>query len=834
MRLSELHTGEKAYIVKVNGDGAFRKRILEMGFVRGQEVKAILNAPLKDPIKYEIMEYEVSLRRSEAVLIEISKLKEDAEYHLENENDFSDSEELSIHENNFPKNDIEHEESHSKTITVALVGNPNAGKTSIFNLASGAREHVGNYSGVTVDAKEGFMRHKGYTIKLVDLPGTYSLSAYSPEELYVRKYIFEEKPDVIVNVVSASALERNLYLTTELIDLNVPIVIALNMYDELQSSGRTFDYDSLGKMLGIPFVPTVGKRGEGIPELLDNVIDTSTSLNNCDCDDREVVQVTYGRVLEKSIHVMEREILSKNINISGMPTRYICVKLLEGDKKIDQMVGEFSKSDEIFARRNKERAYIENLLREDPESAFTNARYGFIAGGLKETLTEKTNFPKLTPLIDAIVTNKYVGFPLFFVFMWIMFETTFRLGAFPMDWIEDGVAALGNLVRTQMPDGILKDLIVDGIIGGVGGVIVFLPNIVILYAFISFMEDSGYMARAAFIMDKVMHRIGLHGKSFIPLIMGFGCNVPAVMSTRTIESRNSRMITMLIVPFMSCSARLPVYLLLVGAFFSVQHASSILLGLYAVGILVAVFTALLFRKTFFKKEDTPFVMELPPYRMPTVKAVFTHMWDRSWMYLRKMGGIILIGSIVIWFLGYFPQNKLRETQFDEKLANIEIMYANNAVSVDEKEELMSEIEYQRNMEHQEASYIGQIGQFIEPVMRPLGFDWKVSVSLLSGLAAKEIVVSTMGVLYTGNEDDQQSLKERLQQATHTDGTPVFTPLVMIGFLLFVLIYFPCIATIVAIKEESGTWKWAIFSLFYSTALAWLVAFLVFRVGSIFI
>ncbi|MDR0333699.1 MAG: ferrous iron transport protein B [Dysgonamonadaceae bacterium] len=831
MRLSELHTGEKAYIVKVNGDGAFRKRILEMGFVRGQEVKAILNAPLKDPIKYEIMEYEVSLRRSEAVLIEISPSPT-----LPSGEGVAQSDDL--YTSKIAKQSSlcasPPEGDSGGLITVALVGNPNAGKTSIFNLASGAREHVGNYSGVTVDAKEGFMRHKGYTIKLVDLPGTYSLSAYSPEELYVRKYIFEEKPDVIVNVVSASALERNLYLTTELIDLNVPIVIALNMYDELQSSGRTFDYDSLGKMLGIPFVPTVGKRGEGIPELLDNVIDTSTSLNNFGCDDREVVQVPYGRVLEKSVHVMEREILSKNINILEMPTRYICVKLLEGDKEIDQMVGEFSKSDEIFARRNKERAYIENLLREDPESAFTNARYGFIAGGLKETLTEKTNFPKLTPLIDAIVTNKYVGFPLFFVFMWIMFETTFRLGAFPMDWIEDGVAALGNLVRIQMPDGILKDLIVDGIIGGVGGVIVFLPNIVILYAFISFMEDSGYMARAAFIMDKVMHRIGLHGKSFIPLIMGFGCNVPAIMSTRTIESRNSRMITMLIVPFMSCSARLPVYLLLVGAFFSAQRASSILLGLYAVGILVAVFTALLFRKTFFKKEDTPFVMELPPYRMPTVKAVFTHMWDRSWMYLRKMGGIILIGSIVIWFLGYFPQNKLREAQFDEKLANIEIMYTNNAVSVDEKEELMSEIEYQRNMEHQEASYIGRIGQFIEPVMRPLGFDWKVSVSLLSGLAAKEIVVSTMGVLYTGNEDDQQSLKERLQQATHTDGTPVFTPLVVIGFLLFVLIYFPCIATIVAIKEESGTWKWAIFSLFYSTALAWLVAFLVFRVGSIFI
>jgi ferrous iron transport protein B len=857
MRLSELQTGEKAYIVKVNGSGAFRKRILEMGFVRGQEVKAILNAPLKDPIKYEIMDYEVSLRRKEAALIEInsSPLNPPQGDLADNRSTDNESDENGKENNRQaspPEGGWGASDWGASCLTVALVGNPNAGKTSIFNFASGAREHVGNYGGVTINAKEGYMRHKGYTIKLVDLPGTYSLSAYSPEELYVRKYILEEKPDVIVNVIAASALERNLYLTTELIDLNVPVVVALNMYDELQNSGRTFDYKSLGTMLEMPFIPTVGKRGEGIPDLLDSVIETFKNKNIG--KNRDEVKIPYGNALEKSIQVMERELsthasapsfdsaqgtLSNRIQSTGMSLRYICVKLLEGDEAVTQMIAEFPESDEILARRDKERIYIEKLLREDPESAITNARYGFIAGGLKETLTEKTNPSKTTSTIDAIVTNKYLGFPLFFVFMWLMFEATFRLGGYPKHWLEDGVAWLGDLVSANMADGILKDLIADGIIGGVGSVIVFLPMILILYAFIAFMEDSGYMARAAFIMDKVMHRIGLHGKSFIPLLMGFGCNVPAIMSTRTIESRNNRMVTMLILPFMSCHARLPVYLLFAGAFFT-AHAGLILFSLYVTGILIAVLTALLFRKTLFKGEDTPFVMELPPYRTPTVKSVLIHMWDRAGQYLKKMGGIILIASIIVWFLGYFPQNSEREAQFDNQIAQIENRYTQNQISTDEKAELAGEINRQRYVAHQANSYIGRIGHFIEPVMRPLGFDWKISVALLTGLAAKEIVVSTMGVLYIGDEidyesdEDRATLAARLQQATHADGTPVFTPLVIIALLLFVLIYFPCIAALVAIKHESKSWKWAVFSLVYTTALAWVAAFLVVQVGGLFV
>jgi len=827
MRLSELQTGHKAYIIKVNGSGAFRKRILEMGFVRGQEVRSILNAPLKDPIKYEIMEYEVSLRRSEAVLVEICMLAADI-----GKSGAADDDLLSIEE--YEGNGAEHHIHHNSTqhqqvknIRVALVGNPNAGKTSIFNLASGAHEHVGNYSGVTVNSKEGTLKHNGYTFTLVDLPGTYSLSAYTPEELFVRKHILGEEPDVLINVVSASALERNLYLTTELIDLEAPMVIALNMYDEMEQSGRTFDHKTFSALINTPIVPTVGKRGEGIPQLLEKVISVYQETEH------EHVLIPYGRVLEKSIGIMEREIENSVTASLNMPLRYFCIKLLEGDKEMEDRLSGLQDNMPIFARRDKERAYIEKLLREDPESAFTNARYGFIAGGLKQTLTEKTQLADKTKLIDTLVTHKYLGFPFFFIFLWLMFEATFRLGGYPMAWIEWLVAQLGNLFRGNMAEGPLKDLIVDGIIGGVGGVIVFLPNIVILYLFIAFMEDSGYMARAAFIMDKVMHKMGLHGKSFIPLIMGFGCNVPAIMATRTIESRSSRMITMFIVPFMSCSARLPVYILFVSAFFP-SMASLILLGLYAVGILIAAFTARMFRKTLFREDDTPFVMELPPYRMPTLKSVFTHMWDRSRQYLQKMGGAILIGSIIIWFLGYFPRDKEREARYEAQIAEIEMQHNTGAMGADERESLTAVIAHNRNTEHQENSYIGTIGKFMEPVMRPLGFDWKISVSLLSGMAAKEIVISTMGVLYTGDSEDQQSLKERLQGETYDDGTPVFTPLVIAGFLLFVLIYFPCIATIIAIKEEAHSWRWALFSVFYSTGLAWLVAFLVYQVGSLFV
>lgn len=823
MFLSDLKTGEKGVIVKVNGSGAFRKRILEMGFIKGKTIKVILNAPLKDPIKYKIMDYEVSLRRSEAGLIEVAYpnteivgLSEEQHPVFE---EFIQTEEYSNHKNI---------SENKKVITVALVGNPNAGKTSLFNIASGAHEHVGNYGGVTVDSKEGRFKHGGYLFRIVDLPGTYSLSAYTPEELFVRKHIVEEKPDVVINIVAASNLERNMYLTTELIDMEVPTVVALNMYDELLASGGEFDYETLSKMIGIPMIPTVAKTGSGINELFDAVI---RIYENKDPIVRKV-HISYGNMMENSISKLNIKLDKVKDTPLLFPRRYISVKLLEKDKDIDSYAKTLPGGQEILELRNAEIKAIEDRMGEDTESALTNARYGFIAGGLKETLKDKVNESDSTRILDAIVTNKYVGFPLFFFFMWVMFECTFRLGGYPMEWIESGVELLGNYVRSVMADGMLKDLIVDGIIGGVGGVIVFLPNILILYAFISFMEDSGYMARAAFIMDKVMHKMGVHGKSFIPLVMGFGCNVPAILATRTIESRNSRMITMLINPFMSCSARLPVYLLFVGIFFK-SYASFVLFGLYVVGIIIAIISARLFKRFLFPKEDTPFVMELPPYRMPTVKAVVIHMWDKSRQYLRKMGGVILIASIIIWFLGYFPQDKERDEAFDNEIALIDTQVQNDILSEEEGDVLKGDIEINRNIAHQEDSYIGRIGKTIEPVMKPLGFDWKISVSLLSGMAAKEVVVSTLGVLYTGDSENQESLESRLLSEKSSDGSSVFTPLVVISLLLFVLIYFPCVATIAAIKEESGSWKWGLFSMLYTTALAWIMAFLVFQIGSLF-
>ena len=709
---------------------------------------------------------------------------------------------------------------------MALVGNPNCGKTSLFNFASGAHEHVGNYSGVTVDAKEGTFQQDGYTFRIVDLPGTYSLSAYTPEELYVRKHLSEEQPDVVINVIDASNLERNLYLTCQLIDMDVRSVIALNMYDELERQGNKFDYDSLSRMIGTPIVPTVSRSGFGIEDLFKRVIKVYEE------EDPVIrhIHINYGEVLEKGITNV-RKAIKNNANIAkSLSKRYLSIKLLEGDPEIESFIKTLPCAEIILQERDRNVTQIEELLLEDCETAFTNARYGFISGALRETFEQnKIKEATSTQIIDLFVTHKVLGFPIFILFMWIMFEATFRLGEYPMGWIEDLVGLIGNFVRSHMSEGPLKDLLVDGIIGGVGGVIVFLPNILILYLFISFMEDSGYMARAAFIMDKIMHKMGLHGKSFIPLVMGFGCNVPAIMASRTIESRNSRMITMLINPLMSCSARLPVYVLLTGAFFP-NNASFVLLALYVTGIILAVIMARLFKRFLFNEEDVPFVMELPPYRMPTAKAIMIHMWEKAKQYLHKMGGVILVASIIIWFLGYFPRNTEIGDVFDKQIAEVENAELDSA----EKADTIAELERLKNMEHQKSSYIGMIGQTIQPVLNPLGFDWKMSVSLLTGMAAKEVVVSTLSVLYTGEEEDSQALSERLKQDLDAEGNPVFTPLIALSLMLFVLIYFPCIATISAIVNESGSWKWGIFVVIYTCVLAWVVSFVVYQTGSLII
>lgn len=797
MRLSDLQTGEKAVIVKVLGHGAFRKRIIEMGFVRGQKVEVLLNAPLKDPIKYKIMGYEVSLRRSEAFMVEVISI--DNLINTEN----TETTSTSIINDETVKQIVDRS---AKTINIALVGNPNCGKTSLFNIASGAHEHVGNYSGVTVDAKKGYFNYKGYHFNIYDLPGTYSLSAYTPEEIYVRHHLSEEMPDVIVNVVVASNLERNLYLTTELIDMDISMVIALNMYDELEDSGNTLDYNTLGKMIGVPMVPTVSKNGKGIDKLFDTIINV---YENQEPTVRHI-HINHGPIIEEGITVLKNELKTDPRILKHFSPRYLAIKLLEGDKEIEILLHKEHNYDKWIAIRDKERIKIEKTLGEDVESAIANEKYGFISGALKETLTlGNKETARTTHLIDSLVTSKLFGFPIFIFIMWLMFEATFTVGAYPMSWIESGVGLLSEWVNSIMSPGPLKNLIIDGVIGGVGGVIVFLPNILILYFFISFMEDSGYMARAAFIMDKIMHKIGLHGKSFIPLIMGFGCNVPAIIATRTIESRSSRLITMLINPFMSCSARLPIYLLLVGTFFP-NHASIVFLGLYFTGILLAIVTAKILRRFLFKKDETPFVMELPPYRLPTVKATFRHMWGKAEQYLRKMGGIILVASIIIWFLSYYPRTNVAP----ETITNTT----------------------EESMLQQKNSYIGQIGQFIEPVVEPLGFNWKVSIALISGTAAKELVVSTIGVLYSENdaEENMGPLSEKLKAINPETGQPDFTPLIAISFMVFVLLYLPCIASIIAIVKEAGSWRWGVFSIVYNTSIAWIVSFLVYNIGKLFI
>ena len=791
MKLSELKTGEEGIIVKILGQGGFRRHIIEMGFIKGKKVKVLLNAPLKDPIKYQIMGYEISLRRQEAERIEVVSESEAREQ-------IAQTEHTNPLEENVPVNESEllhMAQGRRHTINVALVGNPNCGKTSLFNLASGAHEHVGNYSGVTVDAKEGYFNYQGYHFRLVDLPGTYSLSAYSPEELYVRKHIIEETPDVIINVVDAGNLERNLYLTSQLIDMNVRMVVALNMYDALKSSGNELDVDGLSELLGVPMIPTICRNGVGIDNLFNAIINLYEGADILGEDKNRFVHhihINHGPELERSIDALRAEISRVEDIQHKYSTRFLAIKLLENDKDIEKRISnELPNSKEILALRDKEAARIQEIVQEDSEQAITEAKYGFISGAMLETFTDNHQDKEVfTRVVDNIVTNKYLGFPIFFLFLYIMFWVTFSIGQYPMDWMESGVGAIASLVENYMPDGMLKDMIIDGIIGGVGGVIVFLPNIMILYLFISLMEDSGYMARAAFIMDKIMHKMGLHGKSFISLIMGFGCNVPAIMATRIIESRKSRLVTILVNSLIPCSARLPIFLIMIGAFFP-HNGTLVMMSLYVIGIGLAVLMARIFSKFIVKGEDTPFVMELPPYRMPTTKAVMRHTWEKGKQYLKKMGGIIMIASIIIWFLGYFPNHDA----------------------------------YESVPEQQENSYIGQIGKVMEPIIEPLGFDWKMGIGIISGVGAKELVVSTLGVLYT-NEGD-------LDKIDLTDRLPI-TPLVAYGYMLFVLIYFPCIASIVAIKQESGGWKWALFVAFYTTALAWIVAFLSYHIGGLFV
>lgn len=793
MKLSDLKTGQHATIVTVQGHGSFRKRIVEMGFVRGKDVEVLLNAPLQDPVKYKVMGYEISLRRQEAEMIVV-------------DTDPSHQQPVVNHEtmtDTVQDNCDQSLPAHvGNTINVALIGNPNCGKTSLFNFASGAHGHVGNYSGVTVDASEARATCDGFVFNLTDLPGTYSLSCYSPEELYVREHLMKRHPDVVINVIDSSNLERNLYLTTQLVDMNVRMVCALNMYDEFERRGDTLDTQTLSTLFGVPFVCTSFKSGRGVQELFREVISV---FEDCNASVRHI-HINHGHEIESGIAHIQQYLKRNEVVRTLFSTRYMAIKLLEHDDRAEAYVAKMENAKEIMAARDAAELRVKEEKKTDSETAIMDAKYGFIHGALTEAgfrQGTKEDTYRMTHFIDDVLSNKYLGFPIFFLILYVMFQTTFSLGQYPMDWIESAVSWLGEQASALMPEGPLRSMLVDGVIGGVGAVIVFLPQILILYFFISLMEDSGYMARAAFIMDKLMHKMGLHGKSFIPLIMGFGCNVPAIMATRTIESRRSRLITMLILPFMSCSARLPIYIMIIGTFFAAQYRSWVMIMLYVIGVIVAIIVSKVFSSFVVKGEDTPFVMELPPYRWPTPKAIGRHTWEKGKEYLKKMGGIILVASIVVWALGYFPH--------DESLSPVQ---------------------------QKEKSYIGSIGKAVEPVFELQGFNWKLDVSLIAGVGAKEIVASTIGVIYSGDDSfgdddsfsDDTAKYSRLRNQMLADG---ITPLAAFSYLLFVLLYFPCIATVIAIRNETGSWSWAAFSAFYTTAIAWIVSMLVYQIGSLF-
>ncbi|MBF0384311.1 MAG: ferrous iron transport protein B [Candidatus Omnitrophica bacterium] len=681
-----------------------------------------------------------------------------------------------------------------KRIKVALAGNPNSGKTSIFNALTGMRQHVGNWAGVTVEKKEGYAHYGGYTIEVVDLPGTYSLTAFSMEELVARDFIIKERPDVIINVIDSTNLERNLYLTTQLIELGCKAVVALNMTDEAEHKGIHIDKKKLAELLGMPVVNTIGTIGKGIQDLLKEAV----AIKEVKEPLSRHIHINYGAEVEEEIKKIQAELKKDPVIPKMFYTRWLAVKLLEHDKNVaEEIYGRAQAKDDIEKQVASSHAHIEKILDDESEIILADARYGFIKGLLQEAYSHRS-FDRITfsDKIDKVLTNRLLGIPILIGLLWVMFQTTFKLGGYPTDWIESLVGHVSNFASSAIPDGMLNDLVVNGIISGIGGVVVFLPNILILFFFISLFEDTGYMARAAFIMDRVMHTLGLHGKSFIPMIMGFGCNTSAIMGARTLENKTDRILTILINPLVSCSARLPVYVLLAGTFFG-RNAGTVIFSIYITGIILAILVGQLFRKTIFKGEAAPFVMELPPYRIPRVQSILIHMWEKASIFLRKVGGIILIASILIWFMTAFPKPK-----------------SDSQIALSHDEHILN-------------SYAGRAGKFIEPVLEPLGFGWKGGIALLTGIAAKEIVVSTFGVLYQAGENVNEE-NDTLRNALKKD----MTPMAALSFMLFTLIYIPCVGTLGVMYRELGSLKWTLFGVGYSLILAWLVSFIAYQGGLI--
>ncbi|NQT98044.1 MAG: ferrous iron transport protein B [Candidatus Marinimicrobia bacterium] len=747
---------------------------------------------------------------------------------------------------------------------IAIAGNPNSGKTTIFNALTGARQHVGNWPGVTVERKEGKFSFEDVSVTVLDLPGTYSLASYSIEETIARSYIIDEHPDVVVNIVDAANLQRNLFLTTQLIELGAPLVVVLNMMDMADEKGLEINIATLSVLLGVPVVKMIGRTGQGLGELKQAIARVATA----ETDKREI-KIPYPRELEEEISSLTNELAYRKIARGRL--RWRAVKLFERDKTSTEKLAVLPDTENLLAQIEVAIQRIEGIYKETSRAIISHARYGFIQGALRECVRQtKTTPSDYSRRIDKVLTNKWLGLPVFAALLWLMFQLTYTIGAYPMDWIDSGVAWLMSTLGQLLPAGMLSSLIVDGIIGGVGAIAVFLPNIFILFFVIALLEDSGYMARVAFIMDRVMHSIGLHGKAFIPMIMGFGCNVPAIMGTRILESRRDRILSILINPFMSCSARFPVYVLVAGAFFP-QQAGTVIFSLYVLGILVAIGSGKLFSRTILTGLSRPFVMELPPYQQPTARSLILHTWERGVIFIRKMGTVILAGSILIWALGYFPRNvslskdyslaeskilqqsmvnqKEIDLRFEQSVASSHDCYSSLMIPFDESSEyqllvrqksalhanisanrdsLINDLRYERMAETVEQKWIGRLGKFIVPVVEPLGFTWRESVALVTGFVAKEIVVSTYGVLFGVGSDvteENVGIIENLRKSG-------LTPLVALAFLVFTLLYTPCLATVAVIKRETGSWGYTAFSVIYSLILAWLLAFGIYQIGSL--
>ena len=699
-------------------------------------------------------------------------------------------------------------------MTVALAGNPNSGKTTIFNNITGARQHVGNYAGVTVERREGFRRFQGQDLLLVDLPGTYSLTANSLDEIVARNVIIDEKPDLIVNILDASNLERNLYLALQLLELERPLVLALNMTDMAEKAGIRINSDVLRTRLGVPVVKLIGNRNQGTEELLQTVVESSKRTIY------RPFSIDYGAKIEAAI-VEVTEAL-QNLTHVKFPIRWLAVKLLENDTEVQASLLKIEGGSAVAAIVARVRNKTAVLLGEELEIAMAEARYRVVADIVAEFVDSSGRQEQtVSDRIDRVLTHRVLGLPLFFGIMWLLFNVVFTVGEIPQGWIEDAVKGFSDLVSANLAEGELRSLLVDGIIGGVGSVLTFLPSILLLFFGIALLEDTGYMARAAFVMDRVMRAVGLHGKSFIPLLLGFGCSVPAVMGARTLENKSDRMVTILVSPLMSCSARLPVYTLLIAAFFSENVAGSVLFSIYFLGISLAILMALVFRKWMFPGASEPFIMEMPPYHLPTLRSIAIHMWERSILYLKKAGTLILAASILIWFITNYPANVEYSKDYDAAKGQITEQYDEVAAKP-----LLAQLDQEQAGEKLALSYAGQFGHFIEPVIKPLGFDWKMGVGLVSAVAAKEVLVSTLATIYSVGdvEEDSQSLQEALA------ADAAFSPLVAFSLMVFTLIYSPCLAVLAVVRRETNSWKWPAFSFVYSTTLAWAMSFVVYQGG----